>query len=249
MGAERLQHEQGEGALPSEPESAPRLGSGTIRSQRARPQLEADRLDYRLISPRGPGDPALLAAYATWSEGWSATFRELDGMAELRSDEFTRLDQVGVLLYEGRCVSVTGLRWLDMSLPMSIQDSYFRAWPKDALGAIGAGLLGVSCNTIIAPAWRGGLVHASEGDPLLLKNLTLRMSLRQFLDTPAQTFVGVARNDRGMHDTAGELGCRRMGSIVLHGIESDICTWTRSDVINLGPVVEGLWDKWKNGEG
>jgi hypothetical protein len=52
-----------------------------------------------------------------------------------------------------------------------------------------------------------------------------------------------------MHDLAGELGCHRLGSIVLHGIESDICTWKRSDVITLGPIVDGLWEKWKNAGG
>jgi hypothetical protein len=249
MGAESFRKEH-EGALPASAlASAPRLGSGTIRSERARPQLDADSLEYRLISPRGPSSPALLAAYATWRDGWAATFRELEGTPDIPSDEFTRLDQVGVLLSEGRCVSVTGLRWLDMSLPMSTQDSYFRTWPKHVLEALGPGLLGVSCNTIIAPAWRGGLVHPAQGDLLPLKDLTLRMSLRRFLDSPAQTFAGVTRNDRGMHDLARELGCRRMAAIVLHGIESDICSWSRSDVIDLGPLIEGLWDKWKNGEG
>jgi hypothetical protein len=29
----------------------------------------------------------------------------------------------------------------------------------------------------------------------------------------------------------------------MHGIESDICGWTRSDVVDLGPIVAALWPK------
>jgi hypothetical protein len=217
--------------------------SGVMRAERPRPRLSVDRVAYHLLSPRGPADPTLLSAYATWRDGWRATLRELDGVTEIPSDEFTRLDQVGVLMSEGRCISVTGMRWLDLSLPMWLHDSYFRAWPTHVVESLGSGLLGISCNTIVAADWRGTLVHPEVGDPVSLKDLTIRMSLRRFLGSSARIFVGVARNDRGMHRVAGDLGSRRMARIVLHGVESDICGWARSDVADLGPVVESLWGR------
>lgn len=215
--------------------------SAVMRAQGARPHLDVARVDYHLIQSRGPTSAALLSAYGAWRDGWSATFRELDGKSEIYSDEFTRQDQLGVLMYEGRCVSVTGLRWLDLSLPMSGHDSYFRTWPRHIMDTLGSGLIGITSNTIVPSDWRGGLVHPVQGDPLSLKDITIRMSLRRFVDSGARVFVGVARNDRGMHRVAGDLGGRRMARIQMHGIDSDICGWTRSDVVDLGPLVDDLW--------
>lgn len=216
--------------------------SAVMRSQGPRPQLELERLHYHLVQPRSNGHvPALVMGYTVWREGWAATFRELHGAADLFSDDFTRLDQIGVLVYEGRCVSVTGIRWLDLSLPWSVHDSYFRSWPRHVLDALGTGLLCISCNTIVAPEWRGGTIHERDRDPMTLKDVTIRMSLRRFVESQARVFVGVARNDRNMHRVAGDLGSRRMARIQMHGIDSDICGWTRSDVVDLGPIVEELW--------
>ena len=43
-----------------------------------------------------------------------------------------------------RCVSVTGLRWLDLSLPMAREDSYFTGWPEDVVQRLGT--MGVIAN-------------------------------------------------------------------------------------------------------
>lgn len=55
--------------------------------------------------------------------------------------------------------------------------------------------------------------------------------------------VGIARNDRNMHRVAGDCGSRKMARIDMHGIESDIVGWTRSDVTDLGSIVEELWGR------
>lgn len=225
--------------------------SAVMRAQGPRPQLELAHLHYHLVEPRSSGHtPALTLGYGVWRDGWAATFKELHGAADLYSDDFTRLDQIGVLMYEGRCASVTGIRWLDLSLPWSVHDSYFRAWPRHVLEALGTGLLCISCNTIVAPEWRGGLVHdgqQGQTEPLALKDITIRMSLRRFVESTARVFVGVARNDKNMHRVAGDLGSRRMARIQMHGIESDICGWTRSDVADLGKSIEDLWTRRTEG--
>ncbi len=222
-------------------------GSGVMRAQRPRPRLEPARVSHHLLQPRGPGSPALLNAYTTWRDGWLATFRELKAAEDLASDEFTRLDQISVLTTEGRCISVIGLRWLDLSLPMSLHDSYFRAWPQRVLDSLGTGLLCIGCNAMIAPDWRGTLVCPPGADPVPLKDLTVRMSLRSFVASQARVYVAVARNDRGMDRVASDLGSRRMARIMMHGIESDICGWARSDVVDLGPLVEDLWARRSSG--
>jgi len=218
------------------------MTSGVMCAQAARAQLDVGRAAYHLLRPRGPASPALFAAYTAWRDGWGTTFHELGDTRRLPSDDFTRLDQVCALLADGRCIAVTGLRWLDLALPSSLDDSYFEHWPRHVLESLGGGVIGVGCNTLIVPEWRGALVHpATEGDPLPLKDVMFRMALRSFLDSPARVFVGITRNDRNMHRVASGLGSRRMARIELHGIESDICGWTRSDVVTLGPIVDELW--------
>jgi hypothetical protein len=46
-----------------------------------------------------------------------------------------------------------------------------------------------------------------------------------------------------MNRVATSLGGRTLGSIVLHGIESDIMHWSRDDAAELGTVVETLWQR------
>jgi hypothetical protein len=218
--------------------------SGVMRAQRERQQLELSRLDYHLVTPRSKKSTAvLIRAYETWREGWSTVYSELDGASELHSDEFTRLDHVSVLFHDGVCVSFVGIRWLDLSLPWSIHDSYFKKWPKHVLDNLGTGILGIACNAIIPPEWRGGVVMAPSGATLPLKDLTVRLALRRFLESNARIFVAVPRNDRNMHRVTGDAGSRRMARIEMHGIESDIVGWTRSDVADLGPIVDDLWSR------
>lgn len=224
--------------------------SGTMPTA-DRPRIRLADLEYRLFNPRNALGAAFDQAYQLWRDVWTDTLTELDGIKQLHSDEFTRQDEVGVLIQGGSCVSVTGVRWLDMSRQTSIEDSYFRDWPKECIQRIGAARLGISSNTVVSPTWRGALVEAPDASgpaaPMRLNQLTIGMSLRRFADSPASLFVGVARNNRGMHRVAENLGAERIATIPVHRIDSDIMLWTQEDVANLGPLVGALWDRRSRG--
>jgi len=206
----------------------------------ARPRFFARDLQYRLVNPRGPLTEGLRAGWEVWRNGWTDTLRELEGIDHLPSDEFLRQDEIGVLLHEGRCISVTALRFLDFSLPMVPEDSYFRVWPEECLRQL-SGVICVSSNTLLPPEGRRGIVEGDAAEEIPLKDFTIRLSLRRFLASMADGFAGVVRNDRAMNRVATDLGARVIGRILRHGIESDVVCYARSDVIDLGAMVESLW--------
>lgn len=218
----------------------------SIMLKASRPRIQLAELEYHLFDTRTARAPLFDRAYVLWREVWTATFHELEGVTRIDSDEFTRQDEIGVLVRGESLVSVTGVRWMDLSRPTSIDDSYFRVWPEESLRRLAGVQLGISSNTVVSPEWRGGLL-APPADvdvlPMPLKQATIGMSLRRFADSTATVFVGVARNDRGVHRVAEGLNGHRIATIPMHGIDSDIMLWTREDVVNLGPLIGNLWDR------
>jgi hypothetical protein len=112
-------------------------------------ELPIDAIEFHLFRPRTSRHPMLRAAYELWRTEWQATLGELDGITRLHSDEFARLDEIGVLSVGQQCISLTGLRWLDFSLPMAKEDSYFQHWPEDVMRRLGRGLICITSNVVI----------------------------------------------------------------------------------------------------
>lgn len=219
--------------------------SGTMLKV-SRPRIRIADLEYHVFEPRTAEGPLFERAYVLWRDAWTATFRELEGITRIDSDEFTRQDEIGVLVRDQSCVSVTGVRWLDLSRPTSIDDSYFRVWPEESLRRLAAARVGISSNTVVSPEWRGCLLEPparAAVQPMPLKQATIGMSLRRFASSAASVFVGVARNDRGMHRVAEGLNGHCIATIPVHGIASDIMLWTQEDVADLGPLIGELWDR------
>jgi hypothetical protein len=217
-----------------------------IRRRAEYPRLGVDALQYHLFKPRMSHHPLLLSAYELWRNGWQATLGELEGVRRIHSDEFGRQDEIGVLSVGQRCISVTGLRWFDLSLAMAREDSYFLPWPKDTLDSLGDCIVGVPSNLVVHPEWRGTVVEAANDRPeddISLALATLALAIRRFIDSPAERFVGMARNDRAMNRVAASIGGTKLGLITMHGVESDLICITRANATPQGPVVDTLWER------
>jgi hypothetical protein len=209
-------------------------------------RVPVEELEYHLFRPRTAHTPLLERAYELWREGWRTTLFELDGTRELHSDEFGRQDEIGVLSLDGSCVALTGLRWLDMSLPRSREDSYFKCWPADALAKIADRVVAIASNTLVHPDWRGTLVEPPRdqaGDPVRLAFTTNALSTCRFLASPAQSLIALTRNDRAIDRVMAALGSTRLARIEMHGIETDIVNIERADATPHGPVVNHLWSR------
>ncbi len=217
-----------------------------IRRKAQRPSLGVEALEYHLLKPRTSRHPLLRSAYELWRDEWQATFAELEGITHIHSDEFVRQDEISVLSIGQRCVSVTGLRWLDLSLPMAREDSYFTGWPEDVVQRLGSGVVGISGNTIVRSEWRGTLVDPSaelQGNPMPLSLATVALAIRRFMEVGTENVIGVTRNDRSMNRVAEAVGAIKLGQIKLHGVDSDLIVITRANATPSGPVVDALWGR------
>jgi len=243
MGTGQIMH-----ALLSQPSPADDpLGEYTrVHRRIRRPTLAIAQLEYHLFVPRRAHAPLLEDAYEVWRDCWRATFEELEGRTQIHSDEFTRQDEIGVLTFGGRCISVTGLRWLDLSLARSREDSYFRLWPADSLAALGKGIIGISSNAVVHRDWRGSVVTPAQGSsaqPARLAHVAVGLTIQRFFESSAESSVAVTRNDRGMDRVCLGLGATALSRIEMHGVGSDVMHFPRNCVCRKEPVLDALWTR------
>ena len=227
------------------------ISEHTQVQRRVDPQtLCVEDIKYHLFSPQRTHHPLLEQAYEVWRDGWQETLRELDGSGPVHSDEFARQDEIGVLSVGESCVSVTGIRWLDLALARAREDSCFAHWPQEALRALGSSQVCITSNTIVHGSWRRALIKAPQGcaeSPTKLAFTTIALSVRRFLNSSAEGIVALTRNDRAMGRAALELGATKLGQIQLHGLETDVIVVARDRAKPHLAVVEHLWARRRQG--
>jgi len=210
-----------------------------------RRSLSVHALEYHLFQPRRAYDPLLDRAYEVWREGWRATFLELDGRPDLHSDDFERQDEIAVVAMAGECLAVTGLRWLDLSLPRAREDSYFKNWPDAARARVASRFVCVGSNTVIHPSWRGATIEPRDaaGEPARLAFATIALTTRRFMASPAENLIALTRNDRAIDRIATALGASRLAQIEMYGIDTDVICLDRANATPFGPIVSELWSR------
>jgi hypothetical protein len=236
--------------IETNPHEKPSAERTIIRPRSERQLLPVEAIEYYLFRPLASHDRLLDGAYELWRDAWQATLRELEGSTRLHSDEFARQDEIGALVVGRRCIAVTGLRWLDLSLARAREDSYFQHWPAAALDRVGQRRVGISSNTVLHPDWRGTVIDAPSGgssQTMRLAIATIALSVRRLLASTAAAAIGMARNDRSMNRVASSLGATKLAQIRLHGEETDLVTFERSDVRVDSPVADELWQRRHQG--
>jgi hypothetical protein len=181
------------------------------------------RLRYHLGEPS-----AVPAAYPLWRGVWRDTFRELDDLEDLRSDDFTRQDRIGVLFDGDEAVGMTAFRWVDLDAPSTRDDSYFRPWPEAAVRALrrDGPRLCIGSNLTVRPGWRGPVAGQS------VSRMLLEHAVREFLRSSADVMAGTMRNDRGVQRTAYALGAVPLAEgVAFHGVSVDLVAWYRADCL------------------
>ena len=182
--------------------------------------------------------------YRCWSEVYSETFKALDGVGILYSDDFTRQSFVGAIMKAERCVAVGLFHWVDFRLQTAFQDSYFKVWPGEAIAKLtkdGPEVL-VGSNIAVDPEFRGNL-----GEGLSLKNLIVGLMVKTFLATPADAMTGTMRCNRGMDRASYAYGATPLNlKVSHHGVEVDLVSFYRRQMLKEGLPgvdlsVEALW--------
>ncbi|MDJ0450532.1 hypothetical protein [Methylocystis sp. JR02] len=152
------------------------------------------------------------SAYAMWKMVWSETFRELDGLDKMFSDDFARQDEILCVFRGPVCLALGLMRWRDIELPSVREDSYFQMWPAEAIDGLranGKDII-ICCNLTIHPMARSNALG------LPMKDVMMGLLIQRFLESGADAMTGAMRADRGMHKTTYRLGATPLATGLVH---------------------------------
>lgn len=83
--------------------------------------------------------PYLESAYKTWKETWLDVYNNEMNQKNttLYSNEFSRHSFILALFLNQTCIGVSFMREVNIKSELSLEDSYFRFWPKEVLQKLG----------------------------------------------------------------------------------------------------------------
>jgi hypothetical protein len=152
------------------------------------------------------------SAYKCWSALQEDLHRELGAHWEGTSDEFSRQDEWGCLVYAGECIALVGFRWVDMTFAFSEDDSYFRGWPATArkrLAELGPEIC-IASNLSVIPSWRGRMGEFS------VKELLVRLCVERSNHSAAGAMAATLRNSKGMNLVLYGVGAEPIVTNLMH---------------------------------
>jgi hypothetical protein len=216
---------------------------------RSSQEVPVGALEYHIFTPQRARDPLLEDAYEVWRSVWLAAFESVHGVYRLHSDQFVRQDQIAVISAGGRCISLMGLRCLDLSLARVRDDSYFEPWPDEVLASLDDSIVGVTSNLAVHPDWRGAVVTSplAPGSSARLSSVMIALSVRSSFASSVQSVIALTRNNRSVDKLASSLGAAKLGQITLHGADADIVRFDRANALTRGGVIDELWERRHQG--
>jgi hypothetical protein len=184
--------------------------------------IDFSNLQLHILKPRELKQNTWLlnAAFEHWNHIWNRTLEELDGLKDLRSDDFTRQDEILCLFDGEKCVGMICHRLVDLKYTCHSRDSYFKSWTPDAIESLtryGSRVL-VGSQISVEPEWRGKINGYG------IKELLSALSLESlFTRNNIDAITGTMRADRGMHNLFYEFGARPLKrGVLFHGVKVDL---------------------------
>lgn len=161
------------------------------------------------------------SAFDCWRNVWEETYKDLGFKKDIYSDEFTRQGKINCIFYDTRCVAIMFLRWADLSVNTTRNDSYFRLWSDDDIRDLAkdGNNIVVMSNMTIAKEWRKDVCNIS------MKDLIVYFCSRNFVESNASTMATFTRNTKNVHKLA-----ERFGGIC---IRENIVNYNSTDLVNL----------------
>lgn len=192
---------------------------------------------FFIFSPRDSNPvvhPLVKETYGMWREVWLAALGELEGATDLKSDDYTRQEQVGALLYEDEVVGSVFFTRVDLSDPMWRKDSYFAAWPEETMlewGEKRPGFQLMVCSWFtLSPKMRRNATGLSA------KQLLTSLSTQHMLRTDGCSgMLGTMRNNRGMNTVTYNVNATPiLTDLQMHGVGVDLVIFDK-ETINAAP--------------
>jgi hypothetical protein len=193
------------------------------------------------------GTSAPLEVYDVWKSVWTKTLRDLDGAERLYSDDFTKQDEIIVLYFESKPVALVCHRFVDISLQMNQDDSYFKPWPKKAILSLqkDGNNIAIGSQITILPDFR-----KTVWDGIPLKELITALSLDTLRAKPIDAITGVMRADKGMNDLFFRCGATALlKNVTFHNVPVDLVAFfPKTKAITIDTVFSTFIETMKNNE-
>ena len=176
--------------------------------------------------------PLVKETYDMWREVWLSALGELDGATDLKSDDYTRQEQVGALLYEGEVVGSVFFTRVNLNESMWRKDSYFAAWPEETMlewGAKRPGFQLMVCSWFtLSPKMRRNATGLSA------KQLLTSLSTEHMLQTEGCSgMLGTMRNNRGMNTVTYNVHATPiLTDLQMHGVGVDLVIFDKDTIQN-----------------
>jgi len=184
--------------------------------------VDFSKLQFFVLKPGEFKQNAWLinSAFEHWNQVWGNTLKELDGLSELHSDDFTRQDEIFCLFSEEKCIGMICHRLVDLRYTCHHTDSYFKSWTPEAMKELtryGTKIL-IGSQISVDPDWRG------KTGGYGLKEVLSAFSLDSlFARNDIDAITGTMRADRGMHNLFYEFGAKALKrGVSFHGVMVDL---------------------------
>lgn len=190
---------------------------------------------FFIFSPREMNPqltPLVKETYEMWRDVWLSALGELDGATDLKSDDYTRQEQVGALLYDNEVVGSVFFTRVDLSEPMFRKDSYFAAWPEETMldwGTKRPGFQLMVCSWFtLSPKMRRNATGISA------KQLLTSLSTEHMLQTEGCSgMLGTMRNNRGMNTVTYNVHATPiLTDLQMHGVGVDLVIFDKETIQN-----------------
>lgn len=167
-------------------------------------------------------------AYDLWLQVWSEAFNQLGVSTPLRSDDFSRADQIGILLFRGEVVGSTSFVKLNFSRPYALRDSSVSSWSDDRLAELKRSYADqsvlVATYFSLCASWRKPSMKS-----LNAKELIAALTCEYFYSSDCAAMIATVRNDRGMHRVCYNLNATPVVERQeKHGVAVDLVLWDKS---------------------
>jgi hypothetical protein len=167
-------------------------------------------------------------AYHSWLSVWSSTYKELGLNKTIFSDEFTRHSDINCIFYNKLCVATVHSRIVNIDLPSTLNDSYFRLWTDEDLNALrnhGNQVMVIS-NMTVNSAWRKSSCKIS------IKDLIIYLCCKRFEASNSFLLATFTRNSKNIHKLMERFGAQT--------IRNDIKNHNDEDLVSLFTLPKNL---------
>ncbi len=157
-------------------------------------------------------------AFDLWKNVWEATFRELDGLNYLPSDDFTRQHEILCIFHGDDCIALICHRYMESDNPAVLSDSYFRPWPVEAKEKFRVGKnLVIASYITVHPDYRG------RSNGISVKEILVHSALIHLLRQGVDAITGILRADKAMDRVMYEMGAVPLvRGITYHNVPVDL---------------------------